>query len=101
MSEWRQAAQITIAEALLEYEAQQLCQELPFDIKEAFKYVSNSYPFGTRENHPYKIWLSAVKQAKELLNKYSVKDLGFINWENALKTKKQQKFKDDKQLRLF
>lgn len=26
------------------------------------KYISSRYPFGSRENHPYKIWLGVVKK---------------------------------------
>jgi hypothetical protein len=103
-SNWREESEIVICEALLEYEAQQLCLGKDFNLKEAFKHVSSKYPFGSRENHPYKIWLDVVKKAKLLLSKYSVKELCFINWENAIneeKRKNKTKEKDEQQLLLF
>jgi hypothetical protein len=53
---WRQRANKVIAESLKETEGQ--------PIKDRIKAIRDAYPFGPREMHPYKIWLSAVKIAR-------------------------------------
>ena len=52
---WRDAAKRTIQKALQEAESQGL------DAEATHKYVNAAYPFGEREYHPYKIWLSEMK----------------------------------------
>lgn len=58
ISSWRLAAQEAIAKALKEADEQKL------DDEATWKHVSKAYPFGQRRYHPYKIWLSEIKQAK-------------------------------------
>lgn len=57
ISEWRAAAQITIRQAIDECKSR--------DKKEIKKAIDAAYPFGIRENHPYKIWLSERRIALE------------------------------------
>lgn len=80
---WRKQSQQVIANTLLEYEAQQLCLGEEFNYDDAFKAVSKAYPFGERKWHPYKQWLKAVKQAKQLVNAgISISDLTKIDWDD-------------------
>lgn len=49
-------------------------------IEELRKLVSAAYPFGERKYHPYKIWLSAVKEIlphgkKRLVTKSDVRNM--------------------------
>ena len=65
---WQTASINAIATGLLEYEAQQLCLGKPVNINQCKKWIStNKYPFGLRENHPYKVWLREVKLVGEFL----------------------------------
>jgi hypothetical protein len=81
---WRETAQNVITQALLEYEAQQLCLGEPFNMADAFKKVSEAYPFGTRKSHPYKQWLKAVRQAKNLVTAgWSISSLVQTDWDQA------------------
>jgi len=81
---WKGKARNVITSILLEYEAECLCLGKPFELSSAFKKVSEGYPFGQRANHPYKVWLTAIKQAKGLLNRgLSPRDLIFADWESV------------------
>lgn len=53
---WRQQANAVILPAL---------RKLPIDmpLREKRKALNALYPFGIRQYHPYKIWLSALKEA--------------------------------------
>jgi len=55
MSDWRSAAKAAILEAVA---------ALPADATDAEqrKAISAAYPFGVRENHPYKVWLAEVRR---------------------------------------
>ena len=79
-SEWRRRSKEVITEALLEYEAKALSLGDRFDMKEAFKVVNDRYPFGERENHPYRIWLKTIEEAKELMANQSPSFLVQNNW---------------------
>jgi len=62
LTNWQKKAVNEIADGLLEFEAQQLCLGINFDKAQAKTWISrNKYPFGYRENHPYKVWLSEIK----------------------------------------
>ena len=62
LTSWQKETVNAIAHGLLEYEAQQLCLDINFDKAQAKTWISrNKYPFGRRENHPYKVWLSEIK----------------------------------------
>lgn len=52
---WRDVARAVIQKALAEAEAQGL------DADATKRHVSAAYPFGERAYHPYKIWLSEMK----------------------------------------
>ena len=66
---WQIASISAIANGLLEYEAQQLCLGKSVNIDQCKKWISvNKYPFGLRENHPYKVWLREIKLAGEFLS---------------------------------
>ena len=52
---WRDEAKAAIKKALREAEAQGL------DAEATRAYVNSKYPFGAREYHPYKMWLSEMK----------------------------------------
>ena len=81
---WKLKARNVITSILLEYEAECLCLGKPFELETAFKKVSEGYPFGLRQHHPYKAWLATVKQAKGLLNRgLSIRDLTFADWESV------------------
>jgi len=53
-SQWRKAANQVIAKVVADN------PDLPE--QELRKKLSEAYPFGPRQYHPYKIWLSAVKE---------------------------------------
>jgi hypothetical protein len=64
MSYWRDKSRSVIAAALKEGRA------VGLEGKALEKHVSAAYPFGLRENHPYKIWLSEFNfQVKGKTNK--------------------------------
>ena len=66
---WQKVAVNAIACGLLEYEAQQLCLGESVDINKSKKWISaNKYLFGTRENHPYKVWREEVRLAGDFLS---------------------------------
>ena len=66
---WQKPAVKSIADGLLEYEAQQLCLGESVDAAKCKKWVStNKYPFGSREYHPYKVWLQELKLAGDFLS---------------------------------
>ena len=66
---WQTASINAIAKGLLEYEAQQLCLGEPVNINQCKKWISiNKYPFGLRENHPYKVWLREIKLVGDFLS---------------------------------
>lgn len=66
---WQNYSTKAIATGLLEYEARQLCLGESVQASAATKWVSlNKYPFATRENHPYQVWLSELKTAKTFLS---------------------------------
>ena len=52
---WRDIARAAIQKALQEAEVKGL------DSDETKRYVNAAYPFGARAYHPYKIWLSEMK----------------------------------------
>jgi len=52
---WRDIARTVIQQALAEAEAQGL------DADATRRHVNAAYPFGERAYHPYKIWLSEMK----------------------------------------
>lgn len=52
---WRDVARAVIQKALAEAEAQGL------DADATKRHVNAAYPFGERAYHPYKIWLSEMK----------------------------------------
>lgn len=52
---WRDAARAVIQQALAEAQAQGL------DAEATKRYVNSKYPFGERAYHPYKMWLSEMK----------------------------------------
>ncbi len=54
--DWRRHANKVIDAVLLELPA-----DLP--VKEKRKALNAAYPFGPRQNHPYRIWCSAVRIA--------------------------------------
>ncbi len=66
-SYWRKVARRRIAQALLEYEAQQVCLGEPISPEDALKRISAAYPFGDRKRHPYKQWLKEVALARKFL----------------------------------
>jgi hypothetical protein len=58
---WRDKAIHSIANALLEYEAQCLLLGEPIEGKAAKKWISKErFPFGFRQYTPYRIWLQEV-----------------------------------------
>ena len=66
---WQSSAVKAIADGLLEYEAQQLCLGESVDTAKCKKWVStNKYPFMSRENHPYKVWLNELRLAGDFLS---------------------------------
>ena len=66
---WQIASINAIASGLLEYEAQQLCLGESVNIDQCKKWISaNKYPFGLRENYPYKVWLEEITLASEFLS---------------------------------
>ena len=66
---WQTASINAIASGLLEYEAQQLRLGELVNISQCKKWISaNKYPFGLRENQPYKVWLREIKLAGEFLS---------------------------------
>ena len=52
---WREQARMAIEETL---------SDIPFDAdeKELRRVLRAAYPFGPRENHPYKIWCDEVRK---------------------------------------
>lgn len=69
LTDWQKHAIDSIATGLLEYKAQQLCLGESVEASAATKWVSeNKYPFGMRNNHPYKVWLSELKIAQTFLS---------------------------------
>jgi hypothetical protein len=66
---WRDKAIYSIANALLEYEAQCLLVGKAIEGKAAKKWVSRErYPFGFRKYTPYKTWLQEVAKIPHLIN---------------------------------
>ncbi len=58
MGTWRDIARPIIQKIIIENEGR--------DSKELKKLISNEYPFGERQYHPYKVWLDEIKvQLKE------------------------------------
>lgn len=55
-SKWKHDARIIIERALRDGRARGL------DGKELVKFVDDTYPFGPRQNHPYKCWLAVRKR---------------------------------------
>lgn len=53
---WRATARAVIQQALEEAERQGLSPEA------TKAYTNSRYPFGAREHHPYKIWLSEMQR---------------------------------------
>lgn len=53
-SRWRARSRAVIAAAIAAYEGDVA------DVSALRKHISAAYPFGPREHHPYKIWLSEV-----------------------------------------
>jgi len=56
MSHWRETSEWVISEALQAAKAQGL------DERATRKLVDSRYPFGTRSNHPYTMWLKVRKK---------------------------------------
>lgn len=54
---WRDCANRAIEAAMASGRAAGL------DGRDLERHVSEAYPFGPRENHPYKIWLDACRKA--------------------------------------
>ena len=71
-SSWRKSAREVITKVV---------EENPdASIEELRKLVSDAYPFGERKYHPYKMWLSAVKEllsydGKRLVTKSDVRNM--------------------------
>jgi hypothetical protein len=55
MSRWREVAREVIVRALREG------REMGLEGESLEAHVSAAYPWGSRSNHPYKIWLSEFK----------------------------------------
>jgi len=69
LTDWQKASVNAIASGLLEYEAQQLCLGESVNTDNCKKWISaNKYPFGLRENHPYKVWCQEVRLVSEFLS---------------------------------
>ena len=85
LTDWQKASVDAIASGLLEYEAQQLCLGKSVDIDACKKWISaNKYPFGLRENHPYKVWCQEVKLTAEFLStRIAVKH--YLMWRQSYK----------------
>lgn len=70
MKTWREDAKEAIKEACLDWADHQ--GEIPRpgmpDKDKFLKHVLRCYPFGQRDMHPYKIWLSEMKHLREQLN---------------------------------
>ena len=82
---WQKVAVNAIACGLLEYEAQQLCLGESVDINKSKKWISaNKYPFGARENHPYKVWREEVRLAGDFLST-SIAIKHYPMWREAYK----------------
>jgi hypothetical protein len=65
---WRKQAVQCLANALLEYEAQQVCLELRIDPEQARAAIRRScYPFGERTHYPYKVWLEECRRVPVFL----------------------------------
>ncbi|MBP0020277.1 MAG: hypothetical protein J7647_22320 [Cyanobacteria bacterium SBLK] len=58
-SRWREVAQKRIKKVIKLY--LKANPERPVNLNALKKEISKAYPFGERKNHPYKIWLSEVK----------------------------------------
>lgn len=64
---WRERSRDVIQQVLLEHEAQAALLDKPINKAALLKAISNAYPFGPRQYHPYKQWLDEVKAAREFL----------------------------------
>ncbi len=65
---WQKASVDAIYRGLLEYEAKNLCLGELADVDKRKRWISrNFYPFGLRENHPYKVWLDELNMAERFM----------------------------------
>jgi len=67
LTHWQKCSVNAIANALIEYEAQLSAGE-KVEINKCKRWLSKAYPFDSRENHPYKVWLSEVKLITDFLS---------------------------------
>lgn len=97
LTDWQKYCVNAISTGLLEHEAQQLCLGEKVEIDKCKAWVSkNKYPFGSRENHPYQVWLKEIKLMGEfLLTKIAVKH--YQMWRQSYK--KPRKINDWNQKR--
>jgi len=97
---WRDKAIRSIANALLEYEAQCLLMGESIEGKSAKKWISKErYPFGLREYTPYRIWLQEVAKIPYFIST-GWPATSYLGWRNGL-SKRRKRSVSDGQLSLF
>jgi hypothetical protein len=89
---WRDKAIRSIANALLEYEAQCLLMGEPIEGKSAKKWISKErFPFGFRQYTAYRIWLQEVAKIPSFIST-GWPAASYPGWRNGL-SKRNRKCK--------
>lgn len=83
---WRDKAILTIADCLLEYEAQCACLGESMDPKTARQYCNERYPFGMRQYSPYTAWLEELRLVKVFIEA-KLPAIAYQSWRSRIDSK--------------